>query len=262
MNRALSLWVTVLVIILATAGCGKNVDDKENKKTVLRIAGSTSMIPVSEKLARAYEKLRPGIRIHIEGGDSTLGIKGAASKIVDIGSVSRPLTAEESRMLKSYKITEDSISVIVNEKNPVNALTIDEIREVFSGGINNWSQVGGFNKPITLIGREHGSGTYRVFEDIVMNNTPANGKALVMTSTGAVLGTVAGDFNAIGYVSSNYHAEGVRKLEIHTGNDKSLALKRPLLYVTPATAGELAADYIDFCAGDQGRQIIDSYLEK
>lgn len=261
MNRVLSLSV-ILLLFLTVTGCGKDVGDKEHKKSVLRIAGSTSMIPVSEQLARAYEKNRPGVRVHIEGGDSTLGIRGAASGMVDIGSVSRPLTAEESRRLKSYKIAEDSISIIVNEKNPVKALTLQQIREVFSGGVNFWSKVGGLEKPITLIGREHGSGTYRVFEDIVMDNTPADGKKLIMTSTGAVLGTVAGDVNAIGYVSSNYNAEGVKRLEVHTGAHKALALKRPLLYVLPENAGELALDYIDFCTGEQGRRIIADYLEK
>ncbi|MFZ5647091.1 MAG: phosphate ABC transporter substrate-binding protein [Bacillota bacterium] len=262
MNRVFSLSVAVLLIILVIIGCGKSVDERESKKTVLRIAGSTSMVPVSERLARAYEKKHPGVRVHIEGGDSTLGIRGASGGIVDIGSVSRPLTREESKSLKSYKITEDSISIIVNEKNPVKALAINEIREVFSGTINNWSMVEGFNTPITLIGREHGSGTYRVFEDIVMSNTPVDGKTLVMTSTGAVLSTVARDSNAIGYVSSNYHAEGVRKLEIHTGEDRAIALKRPLLYVIPENTSELALDYINFCTGDEGRQIIAGYLEK
>lgn len=262
MYRMLSLLLTISIIIISAAGCSLVSSEKDNKKTVLRIAGSTSMAPISEKLARAYENRRPGVKVHIEGGDSTVGIRGASSGIVDIGSVSRPLTEDESARLKSYKITEDSISIIINEKNPVKSLSIDQIREVFSGKISNWIQVGGPDRAITLISREHGSGTHRVFEDIVMNNTPVDRTALVMTSTGAVLSTVVGEPSAIGYVSSNYYAKGVKKLEIHTGEGKTTALKRPLLYVIPGNAGDLALDYIDFCTGEEGRKIIAGYMEK
>jgi len=178
MNKLLFLTAVVLVMTLSLTGCGNNGEKQDSNSAVIRIGGSTSMMPVSQKLAGAYEKTHPGVKIHIEGGDSSLGIKGAAKGIVEIGSVSRPLTPEESKMLKYYKITEDSISIVVNEKNPVRFLTISEIREVFGGRINNWSQVGGLDKPITVIGREQGSGTYTVFEDTVMGTAMADERSL------------------------------------------------------------------------------------
>jgi len=261
MNKLFFLTAAVIVMAISLTGCEQGGEKQGDSSTVLRIAGSTSMMPVSERLARTYEKNHPGVKIHIEGGDSSLGIRGAAKGIVDVGSVSRPLTEEESKMFKSYIITEDSISIVVNEKNPVKSLTITETREVFSGKINNWSQVGGLDKPITVIGREHGSGTYTVFEDTVMGNAAVDGRALVMTSTGAVLSTVVGDINSIGYVSSNYQAQGIRKLEIQSGGNRTFVLSRPLLYVMPENKAGLARDYLDFCTGEEGRKTISTLRE-
>ncbi|MFZ5633978.1 MAG: substrate-binding domain-containing protein [Bacillota bacterium] len=264
MQRVLAISISVLLISLALYGCGKGAGGKESgHPPVIRIAGSTSMMPISEKLARAYEIKHPGVKIHIEGGDSSLGIRGVMEGILDIGSVSRPLTEEEKNSLKSYKITEDSVRIIVNEKNPVRELTINQAREVFSSKVTNWSNVGGLNRPITVISREKGSGTHSIFEDIVMGKEAAvDEKAVVMTSTGAVLGAVMRDVNAIGYVSSNYQAGGIKTLEIHTGENKVFVLSRTLLYVTPAGVSELTRDYLEFCAGPEGKKIVTSHQEK
>lgn len=263
MKRILLASICAVIISLVLYGCGKAGEPKESgNPPVIRIAGSTSMMPISEKLARAYEKKHPNVRIHVEGGDSTLGIKGAARGIVEIGSVSRPLTSEESKALTAYTISEDSISIIVNAKNPVHGLTINEVKEVFSGKITNWSQFGGLNGPVTVIRREHGSGTCSVFEDVVMGKeTAVDEKALVMTSNGSVLSSVTRDINAIGYISSNYRAEGVKPLEIHTGENKVFILSRPLLYVVPAGAGGLTRDFLDFCTGAEGKEIVSSHKD-
>jgi len=261
MKRSLLYLMAILAACFIFTGCARNSVEKESN-TVLRIAGSTSMIPISQKLAGAYEKKHPGVVIHIEGGDSSLGIRGAASGIVDVGSVSRPLTQEESSGLTSYRIAEDRLCVIVNGENTVKELTINQIKEVFSGEISNWSQVGGRDRPITLINREQGSGTYSFFyEAITRDKAEINQKALVMTSTGSVISTVARDADAIGYVSSDYSEEGVKVVQILTGESRASALSRPLLYVLPENAGRLARDYISFCTGQEGRQMIEGHLE-
>lgn len=264
MNWKILAFISIFFIPMALFGCGKAEEAKNSPdSSVIRIGGSTSMMPISEKLARAYEREHPNVKIHVEGGDSSLGIKGASRGIVDIGSVSRPLTDEESKMLTAYKISEDSVSVIVNDKNPVREITINEVREVFSGRINNWKQVGGMSSPVTVIKRERGSGTFCVFEDTVMGReTAVDEKALVMTSNGSVLSTVMRDINAIGYVSSNYRAEGVKSLEIHTGENRVFVLSRPLFYVVPPTSSRLTRDFLDFCTGAEGKQIVSSLKEQ
>ncbi|MFZ5596022.1 MAG: phosphate ABC transporter substrate-binding protein [Bacillota bacterium] len=251
------LYSAVLVLIcLFLSGCGRNGGKDGDPSTAIRIAGSTSMIPVSQKLARAYERIHPGVIIHIEGGDSSLGVRGVAEGVVDIGSVSRPLTAEESQNLTSYTITEDSICIIVNRENPVGEMTIDGIKEVFSGKITNWKEVGGPDRPITIINREQGSGTCSTFEDIVMKGEPVKKGALITTSTGAMLSSVAGDPWAVGYVSSNYSREGVKTVSIHTGADRVFVLKRPLMYVVSRDTSGIARDYLNFCTGEEGKRIL------
>ncbi|KJS66337.1 MAG: hypothetical protein JL50_12230 [Peptococcaceae bacterium BICA1-7] len=246
---------------MTLTGCDRTTVEKENK-AVLRIAGSTSMIPVSQELAGAFEKKHPGVVIHIEGGDSSLGIRGAASGIVDVGSVSRSLTQEERSNLTSYRIAEDQLCIIVNGNNTIKEMTINQVKEVFGGEIRNWSQVGGLDRPITLITREQGSGTYSVFDEVIMRGKASiDPKALVMTSTGSVISTVAGDADAIGYISSDYSEEGVKAVKIDTGENSLSALSRPLLYVLPDNAGQLAQDFISFCTGKEGRQVIEGRLE-
>ena len=213
------------------------------------------MLPISEKLARAYQEKHPGVVIHIEGGDSSLGIRGVSSGIVDIASASRPLTEKEAGRLQSYTITSDSISIIVNKQNPVKQLAISQIRGVFIGEIKNWNQLGGTDSPITLVTRERGSGTHSVFDEMVMQHRAIDERALVMTSTGSVISTIAGDVNAIGYVSSDYSAAGVGAVEIHTGENKVFILERPLLYVISGNPSSLAKDYITYCTGVEGQSI-------
>jgi len=258
--KRMALTFLLTALLAAVYGCGGK--PAQNGHTVIRIAGSTSMMPVSEKLARAYEQKHPGIKIDLEGGDSSLGIKGVSSGIVEIGSISRPLTAEESNSLKPYKIAEDSVCVIVSDKNPVGKLTLQQAREVFSGKISNWGQVGGLNKPITVIGREAGSGTHSVFQDLVMGGEAVEEKALVMTSTGSVVSAVIRDINSIGYISSNYQPGGIKKVEIHTGQNSVFELSRPLLYVVRPGADRNTLEYLDFCTGAEGKKIIRSYQEQ
>jgi phosphate transport system substrate-binding protein len=260
--KRFSLIFMFVLLVLATSGCGKSGAGKQGDTQVIRIAGSTSMMPLSEKLAGAYQKKNPNVKIHIEGGDSSLGIQGVIRGIADIGSVSRPLTAEENKVLKVYKIAGDSICVIVNDKNPVRKLTASQLREVFSGNISNWSQIGGLNKPVTVINRERGSGTYHVFQDMVMAmEEKPDSKALVMTSTGSVLSTVMRDVSAIGYVSSGCRAEGVKRVEIHTGENKAFELSRPLAYVVSPQAGGLVHDFLAFCTGEEGTGIIKNHQD-
>lgn len=136
--------------------------------------------------------------------------------------------------------------------------TVIQLREVFSGKITNWNQVGGLNMPVTAVTRERGSGTYNVFKDIIMGEEASiDGKALVMTSTGAVLNTVMRDAGAIGYASSNYQADGVKTIEVRDGEKRVFALIRPLMYAVPASPGGLVEDYLAFCTGEEGKRIVE-----
>lgn len=140
------------------------------KKSRIQIAGSTSVQPVAEKLAQAYTKKHPNVKINVQGGGSSVGITQAKQGTIDIGTSSKDLKPDERQGLSVYLIGRDGIAIIVNKNNPINDLSKSQIRDIFSGKIRNWKEVGGPDAKINVITREAGSGTRKSFEEVVMKN--------------------------------------------------------------------------------------------
>ncbi|GBF33338.1 phosphate ABC transporter periplasmic phosphate-binding protein PstS [Desulfocucumis palustris] len=256
--RRLLAGIFALTLLLA-GGCAAPGDGEKPVET-LRIVGSTSMLPLSEKLARKYEESHPGVRIYVQGGDSSLGLKGVAGGIAEIGSLSRPLNRQEKDRFNYFRLTTDEIVIIVNPNLPVSHLTLEDLKGIFSGSKKNWKEMGGPDLPITVITREQGSGTYNVFREAVMGRGLKIARnALVMTSTGAVKTTVARDRCAIGYISSRYLSGEVRPLPVDDGKNKSIIFSRPLVYITDKKINGATRDYIDFVLSDEGKAVIDEH---
>lgn len=218
------------------------------------------MLPVSEKLARQYERTHPDIKIYVQGGDSSLGVRGVDNGIAEVGALSRPLNSEEKLKYDYFLLIDDNISVIVNPCMRIAHMSISDLRDIFGGKVNNWHDVGGPDHAITVITREQGSGTHNVFLDTVMgyNNRIAD-NALVMASTGAVKAAVAKDKFAIGYVSSRYLSDGVRPVPVDDGKSKSIILNRPLIYITSKHMDDATRGFIEFALGPGGKSIIEEY---
>lgn len=251
--------ILTLLFIVTMSGCEdkqEKAPEQKRKIKTIRIVGSTSMLPVSERLARKYESMHPGVKIYVQGGDSSLGIRGVSNDIAEIGSLSRPLTAAEKEKYQQFVLTDEKISIIVNPFLGLNNLTLENLRGIFSGKIDNWQDVGGPDHTITLITREQGSGTHNVFVDTVMGdgNRIAD-SALVMASTGAVRTAVAKDKYAIGYISSQYLSEGVRPVPVAQGDDKSIILNRPLIYITKKPVDQTTGEFINFSLSDEGKAL-------
>jgi phosphate transport system substrate-binding protein len=247
------------MFLLVAAGCSELVDSEKNVETI-KIVGSTSMLPLSEKLARQYEKSHENVKIYVQGGDSSLGLKGVAGSIAEIGSLSRPLTAEEKTKFNYYQLTTDNIMVIINPDFPVSHLTLDNIQDIFSGRVKNWQAIGGPDSSISVITREQGSGTYNVFRDIIIgSNTKITEDALVMASTGAVKAAVAMDKYAIGYISSQYLTGEVRPVMIDDGKSKAIVFSRPLIYITGNSPDGTTMGFIKFVLGVEGKAVINEH---
>lgn len=138
----------------------------------LTLAGSTSMQPLAEVLAQAFTAAYPDVVLSIAGGDSTTGIKEAGKDNVDIGMTSRELKESELMRYKdlhSFPIGYDGIAVVVNPTLPVNNLTYNQLRDIFTGAVTNWNQMGGPDKAIVVVTRESGSGTSESFDRWVMS---------------------------------------------------------------------------------------------
>ncbi len=182
---------------------GGNADQNGSAKSyTIEVAGSTSVAPLMEKLGAAYHGANPAITVNVNGTGSSDGIKAANQKTSELGMSSRNLKAAE----KGYGLTElaiavDAIAAIVHPSNPVQDLSMEQIKGIYTGKITNWKDVGGKNSPIAVVSREPGSGTRGAFEEIIGFTDQLVLGAAEFDGTGGVRAAVAGNKNAIGYIS-------------------------------------------------------------
>ena len=265
MNK--SRWAAMItmmaVFMLAVTGCGGG-DKKEGGKTTITVAGSTSVQPLSEELVKAYNKKNPNVTINVQGGGSSQGIKAAANGIAQVGASSRKLKDSEKAGLKEIQIALDGIAVVLNPKNTgVTNLTVAQVKDIFSGKITNWKDVGGKDAEISVVTREAGSGTRGAFEEIVMHDAKITDKAITQASNGAVRSTVAGDEKSIGYLSLGFISADVRPVKVENiepsvDNVKngSYKVSRPFLYLTKGDPSGGVKDFTDFVLSPEGQEIV------
>ncbi|MGF7119366.1 phosphate ABC transporter substrate-binding protein [Methanobacterium oryzae] len=229
----------------------------------IQIAGSTSVQPVAEKLAGRFEETHPNVRINVQGGGSSLGISSVSQGITDIGTSSRNLTSKEKSGLNEYIIGKEGIVIAINNQNNVNDLTKDQIRDIFSGKIKNWKEVGGPDLEIHVVTREEGSGTRSAFESIIMGNTDIRHDAIVQSSTEAVKQAVRQDPGAIGFVSLARMTNDVKALKIDGINPSeetvfngSYSLQTPFIFVVKGEPTGIVKEFIDFTLSPEGQAIV------
>ncbi|MDD4775555.1 MAG: phosphate ABC transporter substrate-binding protein [Syntrophomonas sp.] len=230
----------------------------------LTIAGSTSVQPFSEVLAEEFMAKNKGVQINVQGGGSSVGIEAAVTGAAQIGASSRAVKAEETaKGLTATTIALDGIAVVVNPANTLTGLTTEQVMNIYLGNIKNWNEVGGPDAVITVVTREEGSGTRDAFSEIVLAKKDIIKTAIVQNSTGAVRTTVAGDKNAIGYVSLSSLNQEVKALDINgaAANEANVKagtykIQRPFIYVTKGAPSGLAQAFIDYVLSPEGQQLI------
>ncbi len=256
MKQKLLAIIGVLVLAtLAIAGCGGSDS--------LNVVGSTSVQPIVEMLAEAYQKDNPGVSINVQGGGSSAGIKAVTDGTAEIGTSSRLLKpGEQKNDLKVVEIAIDGIAIITHPGNPVQNLTLGQLQSIYSGKITNWSQVGGPNQKIVIVNREEGSGTRGAFTELVMGAEKSSPKTLVQGSTGAVRQAVSGNPDAIGYISLDAVDASVEALSINgvacnheTVQTKKYPIIRPFLFIYPQKAAEPIEKFVQYVLGE-GQQIV------
>ncbi len=261
----------IMAMAVALTGCGGKTEKKEDgpkgggAKTTITVAGSTSVQPLSDELAKAYSQKNLNVTINVQGGGSSQGVKAAADGIAQIGASSRKLKDSEKNLgLKEIRVALDGIAIVVNPKNTaITNLTMEQVKGIFSGKITNWKEVGGKDSPISVVTREAGSGTRGAFEEMVMGDEKIASKAITQASNGAIRSTVGGDEKAIGYVSIGFLSSDVKGIKVDNveptvENIRSGAYKisRPFLYLTKGEpAGEVKA-FIDFVLSPAGQEIV------
>jgi phosphate transport system substrate-binding protein len=205
---------------------------------------------------------RPKSHVYVQGGGSTAGIEAVKSHAAHIGMSSRSLIGKE-KSLYAVTIARDAIAIIVHPKNPVQGLPLVKVRDIFSGKIRNWRELGGHDHPIVLVTREEGSGTREAFQKLLMGEEEISLEALVQDSNGAIRQVVAGDRNAVGYISLGLVNERVKALEI-SGVEPSVKniksgryhLVRPFLFVfNDEPTGEAKA-FLDFTLSPEAQRLL------
>ena len=226
--------------------------------------GSTSMKNVIAALTEGFAEVEPGVTVSYDPTGSGAGITGATDKTLDIGLSSRALKDDEKADVDGTTIALDGIAIIVNNASKVEDLTVDQLKQMFTGEITNWSEVGGDDGEIVLIGREAGSGTRDGFESIVDVKDSCK-YAQELTATGAVISAVEANPLAIGYASLSAVGDTVKMVTVggvecseETVKDGSYEVQRPFVFVTnkSVTLSEQAQAFFDFATSDDAADLI------
>ena len=225
--------------------------------------GSTSMKNVIAALTEGFAEVQPGVTVSYDPTGSGAGITGATDKTLDIGLSSRALKADETGVTGTT-IALDGIAIIVNKDSKVEDLTVDQLKQMFTGEITNWSEVGGDDGEIVLIGREAGSGTRDGFESIVDVKDSCK-YAQELTATGAVISAVEANPLAIGYASLSAVGDTVKMVTVggvecseETVKDGSYEVQRPFVFVTNKSVAlsEQAQAFFDFATSADAADLI------
>ena len=253
--------IAIIIIIFGASLLSSGFQGTER----IDIVGSTSVQPAAEKLAEEYGNINPHVKINVQGGGSSVGIKTANMGIADIGMSSRHLEESERDGLKEYEIGRDGIVLATNINNNVSDLTKDKLKDIYSGKILNLKEVGGKDSPINVVIREAGSGTLNAFEHIVMDGEDIRSDGIVQSSTEAVKQSVKQDENAIGFVSFAHMSSDVNTLKIkgvapesESIADGSYELQRPFIFIVNENATEEVEKFIDWTKGREAQGILES----
>ena len=192
------------------------LDAFKGQKGVIDIAGGTAHIPVMKEAARQIMEANPAVRITVAGGGSGVGVQKVGEGIVQIGNTGRALKPAEVEKygLVSFPFAIDGVAVAVNPANRVEGLTKAQIKDIFSGKIANWKEVGGADAPISLYVREDGSGTRETFEERAMDKGTSAAGANVVNSNGAMKTAISQDPNAIGYVGIGHLDKSIKGISV------------------------------------------------
>ncbi len=239
--------------------------DSGSAPYTIEVGGSTSVTPLMELFAEEYQKLNPNIKININGTGSGDGIKNA-DVLYQIGMSSRELTpAEQGMGLKETTIAIDGIAVIMSNNSSISNLSVDQIRDIYTGAVTDWSQVSGGSKSgkIAVVSREEGSGTRGAFEELVGFQGKLVAGANESTSTGAIKAGIAQNGDAVGYISLGSVDSSVKGISVNgtePTNDNvkngSYKIARPFIVLTGKNVSKESAAFVEWMLSSEAQAIV------
>lgn len=269
----------LLVLTLVFTG-GEFSSLSAGEPEMLRIVGSTTVLPIASRAAEQFVALRKGtVRITVNSGGSGVGVNSVARHRADIGMVSRELGDDERRRfrgshLRLHEVARDGVACVVSSEiyqAGVRALTRSQIADIYQGRLTNWQEVGGPNRPIVVVDKERHRGTRQVFMKYILGNATARAPAarLVTGSNNEEQTKIAQSDSAIGMLSVAWLNEEVRGIGIREGDrvieptrdniiSETFPMTRSLYFLTAGEPKGLAREFIDFVLGPKGRRIIEN----
>ncbi len=262
----------VILSLLVTALMAFNFQTQ----VAIKIKGSDTVLPLSQKEAEDYMKANKGSSITVIGGGSGVGIAALLDGTTDIAMSSRSLKMDEKlkmqdagKPFKEVKVAYDALAIIVNPTNKISQITREQAEGIFTGKITNWKDVGGDNMKIVVYSRESSSGTFEFFKEHVMSKKNYATSALMMPATGAIVQSVGQTKGAISYVGFAYMEKEVKALKVSydkgktfvtpsvaTVKDKSYPIARPLFYYYLASLEKKVSPFVNYILSDAGQKIV------
>ena len=274
MNLRPLLTGLLLALVLVSVSCSSTLSSQTSQEATAYIEnkGSDTIVNLALAWAEWYQSEYPDVRISVTGGGSGTGIAALINGTVDIANASRQIKSEEISEAQSngvdpveFVIARDAIAVIVNSENPVNELTLQQISDIYSGKISNWSEVGGDDRPIVRLSRETNSGTHVYFLETVLrlgekdNDTLFSRDTLLLPSSEGIIAEVRQNPNAIGYDGLGYVPSDLKMIAIakeqggeyvlpsvESVNDATYPIARDLYMYTAGEPSGTVKIYLDW----------------
>jgi phosphate transport system substrate-binding protein len=276
-------WFYPLLVVFLLASCGvSNPGNSHSQILYIQDKGSDTIVNLALAWAEKYQSEQPNVSISVTGGGTGTGIAALLNKTTDIANASRQMQAVEIQQAKAngfspdeFVVARDAIAVAVNPANPVSRLTFQQISDIYSGRINNWSQVGGQNRPIVRLSREVNSGTHVYFCDTVVrlgdpkNTTFFAADTLLLPSSEGIVSELRQNPNAIGYDGLGYIPADLKKIavardasgpyvlpSVASVNDKSYPIARDLYMYTAGQPAGVVKAYLDWIVSSEAQTIV------
>jgi phosphate transport system substrate-binding protein len=288
-NRFFAQKIVIFLLVIGLSGCqNQSIGEQPNNQSsdnyyYLENKGSDTMVNLALYWAERYQSIHPEIRISVTGGGSGTGISSLINNTVDLANASRKIKPEEIAKANKngvepieYVVARDAIAVIVHPDNPIDKLTLQEISDIYTGKISNWSELGGENRPIVRLSRETNSGTHVYFlEEVIRlgnsdDKTIFSANTLLLPSSEGIIAEVRENPNAIGYDGLGYVTDEVKVLAIakktggdyifptlQTVNDNLYAISRNLFIYANGTPKTFVKEYLDWMLSSDGQKIVE-----
>ncbi|MCJ7662192.1 MAG: phosphate ABC transporter substrate-binding protein [Anaerolineales bacterium] len=282
-----AILILLAVSLLSLTACVDNSPSADNNSSgndnsYIENKGSDTIVNLALAWAEAYQELRPNISVSVTGGGSGTGISALINGTTDVANASRQIKPEEIESIQEsgsdpveFIIARDAIAILVHRDNPIDSLTLQQISDIYSGNINDWSEIGGEKRPIVRLSRETNSGTHVYFLEQVLrlgdksNQTLFSQDTLLLPSSEVISAEIRDNPNAIGYDGLGYVTEDMKVVavakdndlkpvlpSIETVNNNTYPISRDLYMYTAGEPPKIIREYLDWIRSPEAQLIV------